>query len=93
MDHSAAAATALTAAVDQARRRGATLVPVFVHEPLEAPRGRGCAAGLARLEDGERHRLDDAAKDAGAADVQSEVLVGHPSGALLAGARPYPSGR
>jgi len=88
MDHSPAAAAALTAAVDQARRRGARLVPVFVHEPLEAPRGRGYAAGLSRLEDSERHRLDDAARAAGAADVQSEVLVGHPSGQLLAAARP-----
>jgi nucleotide-binding universal stress UspA family protein len=88
VDHSPAALAALTAAVDQARRRGATLVPVFVHEPLEAPRGRGHAAGLTRLEDSERHRLDDAARAAGAADVQSEVLVGHPSGELLGFAQP-----
>ena len=88
VDHSPAALTALTAAVDQARRRGATLVPVFVHEPLETPRGRGYAAGLERLEDSERHRLDDAARAAGAADVHSEVFVGHPSGQLLAAAQP-----
>lgn len=88
VDHSPAAFTALTAAVDQARRLGATLVPVFVHEPLEAPRGRGYAAGLARLEDSERRRLDDAARDAGAAVVQSEVFVGHPAGQLLTAARP-----
>ena len=41
-----------------------------------------------RLEDSERHRLHDAAKAAGAADVQAEVLVGHPSAQLLATARP-----
>ena len=88
VDHSPAALLALATAADQAHRRGATLVPVYVHEPIDTPRGRGYAAGLVRLEDSERHRLHDAAKAAGAADVQAEVLVGHPSAQLLATARP-----
>jgi nucleotide-binding universal stress UspA family protein len=88
VDHSPAALTALTTAVEQARRRGATLVPVFVHEPIEVPRAWAEAPDLARLEDSERHSLDDAAMAAGAADVQTEVLVGHPVAELLATARP-----
>ena len=88
VDHSPAALAALTAAIEQARRRGATLVPVFVHEPIEVPRGRGHAADLARLEDSERHSLIAAAGAAGAADVEAEVLVGQPSAQLLTAARP-----
>ena len=88
VDHSPAALAALTAGIEQARRRGVTLVPVFVHEPMEVPRGRGHAADLARLEDSERHALTEAARGAGAADVQAEVLVGQPSAQLLAAARP-----
>ena len=88
VDHSPAALAALEAAIGQARRRGATLVPVFVHVPIEAPRGRGHAADLARLEDSERHSLLRAATAAGAADVQAEVLVGQPTAQLLAAARP-----
>lgn len=88
VDHSPAALAALTAGIEQARRRGATLVPVFVHEPMEVPRGRGHAADLARLEDSERHSLIEAARAAGAADVQAHVLVGQPTAQLLTAARP-----
>lgn len=88
VDHSPAALTALAAAADQARRRGATLVPIYVHEPIEVPRGAGAhAPDLALLEDSERHQLDAAAKAAGAADVRAEVLVGKPVAQLLAAAR------
>lgn len=88
VDHSPAALTALAAAATQARRRGATLVPVFVHEPIEVPLGGMHPPDLARLEDTERHQLTGAAEAAGATDVQAEVLVGHPSAQLLAAARP-----
>ena len=88
MDHSSAASVALTTAADQARRRGATLVPVYVHEPIEVPRGGAHAPDLALLEDTERHRLDAAAKEAGAADARSDVLVGHAAEQLLDMARP-----
>jgi nucleotide-binding universal stress UspA family protein len=88
VDHSPAALTALAAAAEQARRRGATLVPVYVHEPIEMPRGGEHPPDLAMLKDSERHQLEAAAKAAGAADVQAEVLVGNPVVQLLATARP-----
>jgi nucleotide-binding universal stress UspA family protein len=88
VDHSPAALSALAAAAEQARRRGVVLMPVFVHEPMEVPRGGAHAPDLALLEDSERHLLLEAAKAAGGADVQVEVLVGQPTAQLLAAARP-----
>lgn len=88
VDHSPAALTALAAGADQALRRGLTLVPVYVHEPIEMPRGAAHAPDLALLEDSERHVLDAAAKRAGGTDVRAEVRVGNPVVELLATARP-----
>ena len=88
VDHSPAALTALAAGADHALRRGLTLVPVYVHEPIEMPRGAAHGPDLALLEDSERHVLDAAAKRAGATDVGAEVRVGNPVVELLATARP-----
>ena len=88
VDHSPAALAALAAAAEQARRRRVTLVLVFVHEPIEVPRGGAHAPDLALLEDSERHLLVEAARAAGAADVRAEVLVGRASAGLLSLARP-----
>jgi nucleotide-binding universal stress UspA family protein len=88
VDHSAASLTALAAAVAQARRRGLSLVPVYVHEPIEMPRGGAQAPSLALLEQSERHQLEAAAKAAGASDVEADVRVGHPVVELLRIARP-----
>jgi len=88
VDHSPAALTALAAAAEHARRRHVTLVPVFVHEPIEVPRGGAHAPDLALLEDTERHRLVEAARAAGAADASAEILVGQASAELLTIARP-----
>lgn len=88
MDHSPAARTALAAAARQAQRRGATLVPVYVHEPIEVRSGGAHAPQLSLLESSERHQLEAAAQDAGAADVQAEVLVGNAVEQILAIARP-----
>jgi nucleotide-binding universal stress UspA family protein len=88
VDHSPAALEALQAGAEQARRRGVTLVPVYVHEPIEMPRGGEHAPDLAMLEDSERHHLEAAAKAAGATGVEAEVLVGSPVSELLAIARP-----
>lgn len=88
VDHSPAALAALAAGVDQARRRGQTLVPVYVHGPMELPHGAVHAPDIALLEDSERHVLDAAARAAGGTDVQAEVRVGNPVVELLATARP-----
>jgi nucleotide-binding universal stress UspA family protein len=88
VDHSAASLTALSAAAEQARRRGATLVPVYVHQPIELPRGGTHPPDLALLEGNERTMLEAAAKAAGAGEVQAEVLVGNPVVELLAAVRP-----
>jgi nucleotide-binding universal stress UspA family protein len=88
VDHSPASRAALALGADQARRRGVTLVPVLVHEPIELPRGGVHPPDLALLEDSERHGLEAAAEAVGGGDVQAEVLVGHPGARLLARARP-----
>lgn len=88
VDHSPGALTALAAAAVHARRREVTLVPVYVHEPIEVPRGGAHAPSLALLEESERHMLEAAAKAAGATDVQADVRVGNPVVELLALARP-----
>jgi len=49
VDHSPAALTALAAAAEHARRRGLVLVPVYVHEPVELPRGGAHAPSVALL--------------------------------------------
>lgn len=88
MDHSRDARRALTAAVEQAGRRGATLVPVYVREPLVLPRGGPHAPDIALLEDSERHLLDAEARAAGGTDVRSQILTGNPVARLLELARP-----
>ncbi len=88
MDHSPAAAQALATAADQARRRGATLVPVYVHEPMMTTREGTRGPDPSSLEGNERHLLETAAEAAGATDVQADVLVGQPAEQLLALARP-----
>lgn len=88
VDHSAPSLVALSVAADQARRRGAVLIPVFVHEPFEVPRGGAHAPDLALLEATERSALESAAVAAGAVQVQAEVLVGQTAACLLEAARP-----
>lgn len=88
VDHSPAALAALAAAADQARRRGASLIPVYVHEPIDMPLGGEHAPDLALLEGSERHKLNAAAQAAGGVDIRAEVLVGNPVVELLATARP-----
>jgi nucleotide-binding universal stress UspA family protein len=88
VDHSPASLAALAVAADQARRRGATLVALHVHAPIDMPRGGAHPPDLALLEASGRHALEVAAQAAGATDVQAEVLVGHPAERLLAAARP-----
>lgn len=88
VDHSPAALRALAVAAEQARTRGAVLVPVYVHESRELPLGGVHPPDLALLEDSERRQLEAAAKGAGALDVQAQVLVGNPVVELLAAARP-----
>jgi len=90
VDHSASSVIALTAAAEQARRHGMTLVPVYAHEPVY-----GDVAGVgisspdpATLEEVERRTLELAAKVAGGVDVQAEVIVGHPGATLNRMARP-----
>jgi nucleotide-binding universal stress UspA family protein len=61
---------------------------VYVHEPVELPRGEAHAPSLALLEQNERHQLEAAAKAAGASVVAAEVLVGNPVVELLRTARP-----
>ena len=85
VDHSPASLRALGVAVAQARRSGATLVPILVHEPSRS----ADAADLTALEGTERRRLLDAADEAGAQQagvtglrVEPEVLTGHPSASL-----------
>ncbi len=88
VDHSAASLAAMAVAVEHARRLKTTLVPVYVHEPLEMPRGGPHPPDLALLEESERRHLEAAAKAAGAADVHADVLVGNPVVQLLATVRP-----
>lgn len=90
VDHSPEALKALAVAVEQAVRRDATLVPVYVHQPLEVPRGGAHPADLALLEHSERHQLEAAATGtaAGVPHVDALVLVGNPAVELLAAARP-----
>ena len=86
VDHSAASLAALGAAVEQARRREAVLVPVCVHDPVWATP----AEGTARLEQSEQRALMSAAEAAGAAglDVQPEVLAGQAADGLVRLAQP-----
>ena len=88
VDHSPAALTALQVGVEQARRRDAVLVPVYVHAPMEVPRGGEHAPDIAMLESSERHQLEAAAKAAGALQVEAQVLVGNAAAQLLDMARP-----
>lgn len=92
VDHSPHARAALRFAVEHARRHGAVLVPVHVHEPALAVETDLDLRGLdlRDLEGAERPSLLRAAADAGAGDldVQPEVCTGHPSAVLNALARP-----
>lgn len=90
VDHSKPSIVALTAAAEQARRRGLVLVPVYVHEPvLGDVAGVGtCSSDPAALEEAERRTLQLAATVAGGVDVRAEVVVGHPGATLNAMARP-----
>jgi nucleotide-binding universal stress UspA family protein len=88
VDHSPAALSALAVGAEHARRRGATLVPVYVHEPMEVPRGGAHPPDITLLEDSERHQLEAAAKAAGADAVDAQVLVGSTVVQLLTAAAP-----
>lgn len=83
LDHSLSSVAALTVAVEQARRHGLTLVPVYVQQPVY-----GDVAGTGGLEEGERRTMQRAAEAAGGVDVEAEVVVGHPGATLSLMARP-----
>lgn len=87
VDHSPESLAALQLAVEHARRHGAVLAPVFVHEPVLMPGGD---LDLPALEACERQSLISAARTAGATDllVEPEVLVGRPADVLTRTARP-----
>lgn len=94
VDHSSSSFAALAVAAEYARRRGAVLVPVYVHEPVlgDVP---GLGAGLqdlAALEAVERRSLELACQEIGAgedaAPVEAEVLVGHAGSTLTSLTRP-----
>lgn len=86
IDHSPASQAALRYAVEHARRHGAVLVPVFVHEPVVAAAGQS----LSGLEGSERASLEATAAAAGAGDlvVEPEVCTGHAGEVLYQLARP-----
>ncbi len=90
VDHSPASLVALAAAADEADRRGSSLVPVHVHEPvLGDVSGLGtCTDDPAGLEAVERRMLETACAAAGVQDVDAQVVVGHPGATLNALARP-----
>ncbi len=87
IDHSSESLAALQFAVGHARRHGAVLVPVFVHEPVLTS---GSSVDLPTLEACERQSLLSAAKTAGAHDVlvEPEVVTGHAAAVLTRTARP-----
>lgn len=90
VDHSPGSLVALAAAADEARRRGAALVPVHVQQPvLGDVSGVGtCTDDPAGLEAVERRRLESACASVGLTHVQAEVVVGHPGAGLTAMTRP-----
>lgn len=87
IDHSDPSLVALKAAVEQARRHGAVLVPVLVREPS---RSEQPGLNLTLLEASERQAMLSAAHEAGATDltVEPEVLTGHASASLTGFAQP-----
>jgi nucleotide-binding universal stress UspA family protein len=90
VDHSPESYAALELAVEQARRRGATLVPVQVEDPISRAGGQ---AGPPHTDPqaNARHGLLRAAVSVGASSllVEPEILVGHAGPELVAAARPH----
>ena len=94
VDHSRPALAALAVAAAYARRRGAVLVPVYVHQPLLGDVS-GLGPGfenLTALEAVERRSLESVCQEIGAGErglaVEAEVVVGHASSTLTALTRP-----
>ena len=89
LDHSAAAARALTVAIEVARVHEAVLVPVHVHGPIDARSGSGAPVPIG-LEAADRRSLLTQAVAQGAAElvVEPEVVTGHAAAALLEMTRP-----
>jgi len=94
VDHSRSSLAALAVGVAHARRRGAVLVPVYVHQPLVGD-VRGVSGGLndlAAMEAVERRSLSLACQEidptSGAAEVAPEVVVGHAGSTLTQMTRP-----
>jgi len=89
LDHSDAAATALSVAIEVARAHAAVLVPVHVHAPIQLRSGSGAQVPVG-LEAADARSLLTQASAQGADDlrVEPEVVVGHAAAALLEMTRP-----
>lgn len=92
VDHSAPSLAALAAGLEQARRRSAVLMPIYIHQPVLADAaGLGvCAPEPADLVETEEAMLRSATTAAGAhgMQVKAEVVIGHPGETLTRLARP-----
>jgi len=94
VDHSRTSLAALAAGARYARRRGAVLVPMYVHQRVlgELPGLGASVEDLVALEAVERRSLELACQEVGAGEgaaaVEAEVVVGHAGSTLTALTRP-----